>query len=146
MRKYAKTITSTGKRRLTYSLQCFCCCMYYLGMIQEKIMTFDIARTNSTFDLLFIDYRQNNKKWQGYHLFFCHRNADLQATLSRKIQKKSPVKVTVEYAAYLLRKQEKQFHGIFTRRSNPSTFSEVTAGTNCISGCGMRNRHQSSEI
>ncbi len=47
-----------------------------------------------------------------------------------RYNKKSPVKVSAEYSFYLLRKQQKNCHGILTRTSDPSMVSEERASTN----------------
>ncbi len=56
----------------------------------------------------------------------------------KKIQCKSPVKVSFEYSVYLLRKQKREKTA--ARKSNPSTFSEVTVGTNHISVRSLHKR------
>ncbi len=62
---------------------------------------------------------------------------------------KSPVKVSAEVEFLLAEKTARNCHGIVTRTLNPSMFSDVTAGTNCISGhsiCKRTNVHSGWKI
>ncbi len=67
---------------------------------------------------------------------FCQRDADLLAKWSRNIQSNSLVNGLVDYGVWKKRNcwEIKQTCdcNFFTRTSNPSTFSKVTAGTNHI--------------